>query len=95
MAGGKPHLEFTELDMDQGWETPPGYPEGIKQKILASDLDEQGNLQVEIEGECLHEQHGNCGEGGDHQHEAGQSGEARDLLADQRHHHRRSRGAGY
>lgn len=40
MSGGKPHLEFMELDMDQGWETPPGYPEGIKQKILASDLDE-------------------------------------------------------
>jgi hypothetical protein len=26
--------------MDAGWETPEGYPEGIKQKILASDLDE-------------------------------------------------------
>jgi hypothetical protein len=37
----KPHLEFVKVDMDQGWETPPGYPEGIKQKILASDIDEE------------------------------------------------------
>ena len=40
MAAGKPHIEFTSLDMDEGWETPPGYPAGIKQKILASDIDE-------------------------------------------------------
>ena len=40
MANTKPHLEFTGLDMDSGWETPPGYPAGIKQKVLASDLDE-------------------------------------------------------
>ena len=40
MSTGKPHLEFIALDMGDGWETPPGYPEGIKQKILASDLDE-------------------------------------------------------
>jgi ChrR Cupin-like domain len=37
---GKPHLEFTTLDMDEGWEVPPGYPSGIKQKVLTSDLDE-------------------------------------------------------
>tara|TARA_R110002167_G_scaffold179641_8_gene379368 strand:- start:97 stop:477 length:381 start_codon:yes stop_codon:yes gene_type:complete len=42
MATGKPHLEFHTLDMASGWETPPGYPEGIKQKILAADLDEDG-----------------------------------------------------
>ena len=36
----KPHLEFVELDMDDGWETPEGYPDGIQQKVLASDLDE-------------------------------------------------------
>jgi hypothetical protein len=36
----KLHLEFHRLDMSSGWETPPGYPSGIKQKILASDLDE-------------------------------------------------------
>jgi len=38
----KPHLEFHRLDMTSGWETPPGYPPGIKQKILASDIDEAG-----------------------------------------------------
>jgi hypothetical protein len=36
----KPHLEFHRLDMDAGWETPPGYPAGIEQKILAGTLDE-------------------------------------------------------
>ncbi|MDX1485588.1 MAG: cupin domain-containing protein [Alphaproteobacteria bacterium] len=42
MGKGKPHLEFLGLDMDQGWETPPGYPQGIQQKVLTSDLDEAG-----------------------------------------------------
>ena len=36
----KTHLEFVKVNMNEGWEPPPGYPEGIKQKILASDLDE-------------------------------------------------------
>ncbi len=36
----KPHLEFFTLNMEEGWESPPGYPAGIQQKILASDLDE-------------------------------------------------------
>jgi hypothetical protein len=27
--------------MTQGWHTPPGYPAGIKQKILSGELDEQ------------------------------------------------------
>jgi len=36
----KPHLEFHAMDLESGWETPPGYPPGFKQKILASDLDE-------------------------------------------------------
>jgi hypothetical protein len=37
----KPHLEFTRLDLTDGWSTPAGYPAGIQQKILASDLDER------------------------------------------------------
>lgn len=37
----KPHLEFQRVDLGSGWETPPGYPKGIEQKILASDLDEE------------------------------------------------------
>jgi ChrR Cupin-like domain len=36
----KPHIEFTPVDMSQGWETPPGYKPGMTHKILASDLDE-------------------------------------------------------
>jgi hypothetical protein len=36
----KPHLEFFPIDMNGGWETPPGYKDGFSQKILASDLDE-------------------------------------------------------
>src|ERR1700722_7679680 len=39
MPMNKPHLEFHKVDMDKGWATPPGYPSGIQQKILASDLD--------------------------------------------------------
>ena len=38
---GKPHLEFVSVDMEKGWETPSGYPAGIEQKILASDIDEE------------------------------------------------------
>ena len=37
---GKPHLEFQTLDLSAGWHSPPGYPDGIKQKILASNFDE-------------------------------------------------------
>lgn len=40
MPMNKPHLEFHRLDMKADWHTPPGYPPGIKQKVLASDLDE-------------------------------------------------------
>jgi hypothetical protein len=36
----KPHLEFFKVDLGEGWASPPGYPAGIQQKILASDLDE-------------------------------------------------------
>lgn len=38
----KEHLEFQAPDMSVGWETPPGYPPGIQQKILAGSLDEAG-----------------------------------------------------
>src|ERR1039457_5176012 len=40
MATQKPHLEFFPVDMENGWQTPPGYKEGFEQKVLASDLDE-------------------------------------------------------
>ena len=44
MEKGKPHIEFFPLDMNAGWETPAGYPEGMKQKVLASELDEENKL---------------------------------------------------
>src|SRR6185503_7670946 len=37
----KQHLEFVKVDLNAGWEVPPGYPPGFYQKILASDLDEK------------------------------------------------------
>ena len=43
MPFDKPHLEFHRLDMSTGWETPPGYPAGIEQKVLAGALDEIGH----------------------------------------------------
>ena len=44
MPMNKPHLEFARLAMEEGWETPPGYPAGIQQKLLASDLDEKNKM---------------------------------------------------
>jgi hypothetical protein len=41
MAVNKEHLEFHAVDLDSGWETPAGYPVGIKQKILSGALDEE------------------------------------------------------
>ena len=40
MGVNKKHDEFDTLDMNVGWETPPGYPKGIEQKILSGALDE-------------------------------------------------------
>ena len=37
----KQHLEFVSVDLNNGWEVPPGYPSGFYQKVLASDLDEK------------------------------------------------------
>lgn len=34
MGVNKKHHEFSVIDMNSGWETLPGYPEGIQQKIL-------------------------------------------------------------
>ena len=36
----KEHKEFHQLDMNEGWHTPQGYPAGIQHKILAGHLDE-------------------------------------------------------
>ena len=40
MTVNKEHLEFHAVDLGGGWQVPPGYPEGIEQKILAGSLDE-------------------------------------------------------
>ncbi len=40
MGVNKEHKEFHAVDLRSGWETPPGYPRGIEQKILAGVLDE-------------------------------------------------------
>jgi hypothetical protein len=36
----KEHKEFHAVDLDGPWENIPGYPDGIKQKILSGYLDE-------------------------------------------------------
>ena len=41
MRIGKPHTEFFELDMEEGWQVPEGYPPGIQQKTLSSDINEE------------------------------------------------------
>ena len=40
MPVNKAHDEFYTLNLEQGWETPAGYPAGIQQKIIAGGLDE-------------------------------------------------------
>ncbi|CAB5695102.1 Uncharacterised protein [Delftia tsuruhatensis] len=41
MKVSKTHQEFHPVDMDtEGWNVPPGYPQGIEQKILSGHLDE-------------------------------------------------------
>jgi len=40
LAIEKEHKEFHAVDLSVGWETPPGYPAGIQQQILAGYLDE-------------------------------------------------------
>ena len=37
----KEHLEFFSPDLNKGWSAPPGYPDGIEEKILAGTLDEK------------------------------------------------------
>ncbi|MCW6507825.1 cupin [Lichenifustis flavocetrariae] len=42
MTNPKLHKEFHKLDLEDGWQTPPGYPAGIKEKIISGSLDEPG-----------------------------------------------------
>ena len=36
----KEHKEFYPIEMEGGWQSPPGYPDGVQQKILSGALDE-------------------------------------------------------
>ncbi|MDO8545455.1 MAG: cupin domain-containing protein [Opitutaceae bacterium] len=42
----KEHREFFTVDLETGWESPPGYPPGIQQKILSGELDEVGRRGI-------------------------------------------------
>lgn len=42
MSVNKEHSEFTVVDLKTGFATPPGYPPGFAEKILAGSLDEDG-----------------------------------------------------
>ena len=42
----KPHLEFISLDLNEGWSVPPGYPQGIEEKVLC------GSLSPEMSAGC-------------------------------------------
>ena len=44
MAYDKGHKEFFTLDMNNGWQTIPGYPSGFQEKILAGALDEKNKV---------------------------------------------------
>lgn len=46
MPVNKQHDEFYALDLESGWEIPPGYPEGIEQKILSGALDEEAKRGI-------------------------------------------------
>jgi hypothetical protein len=41
MAINKLHDEFHAVDMQSGWEVPPGYPPGIQQKMLSGAIDDK------------------------------------------------------
>ena len=42
MAVNKAHDELHAVDLSSSWEVPPGYPEGVQQKILSGALDKDG-----------------------------------------------------
>ena len=46
MGFHKGHKEFHKLDLNEGWEKLPGYPDGIQQKIIAGALDKRANAAI-------------------------------------------------
>jgi hypothetical protein len=41
MGFDKGHMEFTTLDLKEGFHNVPGYPPGFSERIIAGSLDEQ------------------------------------------------------
>ena len=41
MGFNKGHMEFTTLDLNEGFHDVPGYPPGFRERILAGSLDEK------------------------------------------------------
>lgn len=41
MGINKQHSEFEKVNLESGFATPPGYPQGFSEKILAGSLDEK------------------------------------------------------
>ena len=39
-TASKPHLEFFSLQLNEGFKSPPGYPDGFKTRDLVCDIDE-------------------------------------------------------
>jgi hypothetical protein len=44
MPINKQHLEFHEVNSNAGFENVPGYPDGIAEKIIVGNLDEQNKI---------------------------------------------------
>ncbi|MFL6814794.1 MAG: cupin, partial [Bradyrhizobium sp.] len=44
MGYNKGHIEFTTLDLQEGFHNVPGYPPGFSERILAGSLDERNKV---------------------------------------------------
>jgi hypothetical protein len=44
MGFNKGHMEFTTLNLDEGFHAVPGYPPGFYERILAGSLDEKNKV---------------------------------------------------
>jgi len=41
----KPHREFMKIDVDSlEWESPPDFPDGVQQVVLAEDIDDEKKI---------------------------------------------------
>ena len=58
MAIQKEHKEFYKVDLDRGWENLPGYPDGIRQQVLAGFLDEKKKRHSHASRDCTRDEVG-------------------------------------